>query len=137
MSATGTNSAPALVCSPEGFKVLNTATASGLYQTLATAYNTGKGQSVRQSSFLEDGNFDADDIIDGAVSTIAGAGLRHCRRHGLVCDCQVGRIDVVIDPFSDNDKGLITLAANSYCAAGITRDAFRALAVAGATIAAS
>lgn len=30
MSATGTNSAPALVCSPEGYKVMNTATASGL-----------------------------------------------------------------------------------------------------------
>jgi len=138
MSATGTNSAPALVCSPEGFKVLNTATASGLYQTLATAYNTGTGQSVRQATNLADGNFDADDIIDGAVSgTIAGAGLVIAGDMGSCVIAKWGGIDVVIDPFSDNDKGLITLAANSYCAAGITRDAFRALAVAGATIAAS
>ena len=138
MSATGTNDAPALVCSPEGYKVMNTATASGLYQTLATAYTAGTGQSVRQATNLSDGDFDAADVIDGAVAgTIAGAGLVIAGDMGSCVIAKWGGIDVVIDPFSDNDKGLITLAANSYCSAGITRDAFRALAVAGATIAAT
>jgi len=138
MSATGSNDAPALVCSPEGFKVMNTTAVSGLQQTLASAYTMGTGQSVRQATNLADGNFAGDDIIDGADGgTIAGAGLVIAGDFGSCVIAKWGGIDVVVDPFSGNESGLITLAANSYCASGITRDAFRALAVSGAVIAAT
>ena len=138
MSATGTNDAPAIVCSPEGYKVMNTTAVSGLQQTLASAYNMVTGQTVRQATNLADGNFAGDDVIDGADGgTIAGAGLVIAGDFGSCVIAKWGGIDVVIDPFSGNESGLITLAANSYCAAGITRDAFRALAVAGSTIAAT
>jgi len=138
MSATGSNDAPSIVASPEGYKVMNTTAISGLQQTLAGAYASGTGQGVRQATNLADGNFNAADIISGADSgTIAGAGLLIAGDFGSCIICKWGGIDVVVDPFSGNESGLITLAANSYCAAGITRDAFRALAVAGNVIAAS
>ena len=138
MAAVGSNDAPALVCSPNGYKALNVKAASNLYQTLAFAYSNATGQSVRQATNLADGDFDADDIIDGAVAgTIAGAGLAIAGDFGSCVIAKWGGIDVVLDPFSGNESGLVTLAANSYCAAGITRDAFRAMAVSDSVIAAS
>lgn len=136
--ATGANDAPVIVASPTGYNVMNSTAASGLYQTLSTAYMNGTGKMVRQATNLADGNFDSEDIIDGAsTATIAGAGLIIAGDFASCVLAKWGGIDVVLDPFSGNESGLITLAANSYCAAGITRDAFRALAVASANISAT
>lgn len=136
--ATGANDSPVIVASPEGYNVMNSTAASGLYQTLSTAYMNGTGKMVRQATNLADGDFDAVDIISGAdAGTIAGAGLIIAGDFSSCVLAKWGGIDVVLDPYSGNESGLITLAANSYCAAGITRDAFRALAVAGSAISAT
>jgi hypothetical protein len=136
MSATGSNDSPSLVCSPIGFNVVHSTAVQGLNQTVATAYASGTGANVRQATNLADGDFDSADVI-GGTGTIAGAGLVIAGDFSSCVIAKWGGIDLVLDPYSGNESGLVTLAANSYCAAGITRDAFRALAVAGADIAAT
>jgi hypothetical protein len=138
MSATGSNESPVLICSPEGFKVIHSTVGTGQVDTLALCYTQATGKAPRQATNLADGNFDSEDIIEGAsTATIAGAGLVIAGDMGSCVLARWGGLDLVIDPYSGNASGLITVAANSYVAAGITRDAFRALAVAGADIAAT
>lgn len=136
MNATRSSAAPVLVCSPIGFDVLNSVVATNLSQTLAQAYISSAAGQVIAAVGMADADIPAEKALLSVAADrkIVGAGLVAA---GLFQDLVLARwggVDVVLDPYSDADNGVLRVVANSYVNAGVVRDSFRCLAVASATI---
>jgi HK97 family phage major capsid protein len=136
-AATRESATPTLVCSPIGFEVLNAVVATNLNQTLAQVYRASAGGNVIAAVGMIDGDIPAEKALASVAADrkIVGAGLV---AGGYFPDLVVARwgdgVDLVVDPYTDSDSGVIRVIGNSYSAAGIVRDSFRCLAVASSTI---
>lgn len=138
MVETRSNEAPALLCSPIAFEIVNTVVATNLNQTLSQAYFASAGGRMLAAVGMVDGDIPAEDALTSVASGLefVGAGLI---AGGYMPDLILARwgngLDLIIDPYADADLGVIRIVSNSYISAGIVRNSFRCLAVASSTIA--
>lgn len=138
VDASGRHQSPDLVCSPKGFKFMNTISIADQNQSLSGAYRAGTGANVIQCANLVDGDLDATKVLaDSAAGTFAGAGVVV---GGLFEDLVIanwGFADLLVDQLSGASEGLISVYGTTYSAAGIVRDSFRVLGVTDTQIAKS
>lgn len=131
-AATRDSSTPTLVCSPIGFEVLNSVVATSLNQTLAQVYRASAGGEVIAAVGMIDGDIPAEKALASVAASreFVGAGLI---AGGYFPDLIIARwgdgVDLVIDPYSAAQDGVLKIVGNSYSSAGLVRGSFRCMAV--------